>query len=447
MPTRPLTDKFCDRVKPPAAGRVEYFDATVGALALRVTATGHKSWNVFYTMHGRDRRYTIGGYPAFSLKAARKAAGEALQLKEQGIDPGAAKKAQRETRPDTFEAVARDYLARYVEENTAASTYRETTRILERDVIPAWRGRAIASISRADVNALVGRIAKRGAKVQANRTVARLRTLFNWAASQGYVADSPLRGVKLPTKERERERVLTDDEIKWFWQACGALGRDGWPFGPLFKLLLLTAQRRDEVGAVVWSELDLEKRLWTIPRERAKNDRTHDVQLSDPAVEILTALRARRDQNLLLKDSPLIFTTNGKTPVSGFSRAKENLDEEMEKLARKARGLPEEDEPCRAALKLKPGEDIPRLVPEFLLHDLRRTAATGMAGLNIPPHVVDKVLNHVSGTIRGVARVYNRFTYRDERRGALDAWGRRVMALVAPADDNIVELQKRMGSN
>jgi hypothetical protein len=136
-----------------------------------------------------------------------------------------------------------------------------------------------------------------------------------------------------------------------------------------------------------------------------------------------------------------LFTTNGRTPVSGFSRAKTRLDAEMERQARKARGLPVDDEDYRKTLKLKRSQELPRLVSDFIVHDLRRTATTGMAGLKIAPHVVDKILNHVSGTIRGVAAVYNRFEYTDERRAALDAWGRYVDNLLTPAPANVVALR------
>jgi integrase len=170
----------------------------------------------------------------------------------------------------------------------------------------------------------------------------------------------------------------------------------------------LTAQRRDEVGGMEWAEIDIARRLWTIPREKAKNDRAHEVHLSALAVEIIEALPK-------IADHRFVFTTTGRAPVSGFSRSKEALDRWMGELA----GAP---------------------IEPWILHDLRRTAATGMARLNIPPHVVDRVLNHVSGTIRGVAAVYNRHAYLDERRAALEAWSRHVESLVRPSPSNVVEL-------
>jgi integrase len=214
---------------------------------------------------------------------------------------------------------------------------------------------------------------------------------------------------------------LTDEEIRWFWQGCGEIG---WPFGPLFLLLLLTAQRRDEVGGMRCSEVDLDNQIWTLPRQRAKGDREHEVHLSDAAIDVLRSL-PRIASNSIGQDG-LVFTTNGRTPVSGFGNAKRRLDVIMAEARRRSLGLPERTK-----------------IPDWRLHDLRRTAATGMARLNFPPHVVEKVLNHVSGTIRGVAAVYNRFEYLEERRAALEAWGRYVWNLVSPADAKIIQISRR----
>jgi integrase len=180
-------------------------------------------------------------------------------------------------------------------------------------------------------------------------------------------------------------------------------------------LLLLTAQRRDEVGGLEWSEIDFDKKGWTIPRDRAKNDRSHEVHLSDAAVSVLRSIPR--------VGNGAVFTTNGRT-VSGFSHGKNLLDAAMLAAQRDELGAQAE------------------AIPHWILHDLRRTAATGMARLNIAPHVVDKILNHVSGTIRGVAAVYNRFEYLDERRAALEAWGQYVTGLVKPAQANVIILRR-----
>lgn len=420
MPRKKLTDLFVEGLRAPSSGRVEYFDTTFPALALRITDKGHKSWSLFYRAGGRLRRYTIGAYPAFKPADARKGASTALHRVEAGGDPGAEKKARRDANSaaDHFGHVARQYLDRQVKKNTAASTYKETARIFEKDVIPAWDRRPISLITRRDVSALIDDKIAAGAEVQANRILARLRTFFGWAVEKDWISSNPCDGLKPPTKEKARDRVLSDDEIRWFWTATGELG---WPFGPLFRQLLLTAQRRDEVATIERTELDLDKRLWGIPRHKAKNDQGHDVQLSDQAIEIFRGL-----PEIVGK---FVFSTNGETPVSGFSRAKERLDALMAKAASKEAGEERKIEP-------------------WILHDLRRTATTGMARLRIAPHVVDRILNHTSGTIRGVARVYNRFDYADERRTALEAWGRYVEGLlVGDAKNNVVEILRLRGES
>jgi integrase len=413
MPTKKLTELFVERVKRPASGRVEYFDAAFGGLALRVSKHGHKSWSLHYRMNGRLRRLTLGNYPAIVPAAARREAQRALDRVRAGADPADEKKARREKfEADTFGTVAEDYLTRHLLKNNAHSTYVEAKRDLEKDALPRWRDRPIASISRREVLDLIDRIAGRGAEIQANRTLARLRALFNWAITKDRLTESPVSRIKPPTKERTRDRVLTDAELRWMWIACEEIG---WPFGPLTKLLALTGQRRDEVASMEWNELNFERRAWTMPGQKTKNNRGHEIQLSDAALNVLNSIPQ------LAKE--LIFTTTGQTAVSGFSRAKERLDAAMVAAKREELGA-----------KCDP-------VPPWRLHDLRRTAATGMARLNFPPHVVDKVLNHLSGTIRGVAAVYNRFEYIEERRAALEAWGKLVQSLVTPAPANVIALR------
>ena len=413
MPRKRLTDLFVERLKPPQTGRDTYVDATFPGLEFRVTETGHKSFSLRYRdATGKQERYTWP-YPAFRPADARKAASAVLHRLEAGGDPAGEKRARRARRAEfgaedeTFAGVARRYLKQQVEKNTAASTYRETARIIDKDVIPVWGKRPFRSIARRDVSALIDAKAESGAEVQANRVLARLKTLFGWAVTKDLTEKNPCEGLRPPTKERARDRVLNEISIVAFWTATDELG---WPFGPLFRLLLLTAQRRDEVATMEWAEIDLERRLWSLPRERAKNDQGHDVHLSTQAAAILAALPH------IGGAGGYIFSTNGRTPVSGFSRGKERLD-----------GL------MTASL----GQDV----EPWILHDLRRTAATGMARLKIAPHVVDRVLNHTSGTIRGVARVYNRFEYLDERKAALEAWGHAVEALVTGgARGNVVQL-------
>ena len=195
------------------------------------------------------------------------------------------------------------------------------------------------------------------------------------------LAINPAAGVKPPAVEKSRDRVLSEDEIKAFWTGCDKLG---WPFGPAFKLMLVTGQRRDEVAGIRWDDLNIENALWTLSRTQTKSDRLHEVPLSSLALEIIQSVPRTGEH---------VFTTNGRTPISGFSKAKRELDE---------------------AAKLA----------DWRIHDLRRTVASGMARIGVAPHVIEKVLNHAGGQISGVAAIYNRHGYADEKAGALDAWSR-----------------------
>jgi integrase len=408
VPTKRLTDQFVERVKPPAHGRVDYFDASFPALSLRVSEHGGKSWCLFYRINGRQRRYTLGRHPAIKPARARSLATEALNQVRTGLDPAAIKQARRDTplpEADSFEVLVRDYLERQLSKNTSSGTYKEAKRLLGKDVLPKWRRRLASNIARADAVDLIDKIAER-TPVHANRVHARLHALFNWAVEKGRLGASPMVGLKPPTKEQSRDRWLNEQEIIWFWSACERLG---YPFGRLFQMLLLSAQRRDEVGLMEWTEIDLGKRIWTVPGEKAKSARVHDVPLSDLAIEVLQSCpRLGRH----------VFVGRGGVAATGFSYAKKALDAAM--------------------LEVSGGVEI----PPFILHDLRRSAASHMAKLNVPPHVVDRILDHTAGTIRGVAAIYNRFEYFPERQAALAAWGKRIGGLVSSSPDNVVALVK-----
>ena len=193
----------------------------------------------------------------------------------------------------------------------------------------------------------------------------------------------------MPGTETARDRILTDDELCAVWSAAT---EQGGLFAPVFKLLILTGQRRNEVAGMEWRELDLPGMLWKLPRGRVKNDSGHEVPLSDPAIAIIDGVPRVSGRELL-------FTTTGNTPISGFSKAKLEIDE--------ASG-----------------------VEDWTIHDLRRTVASGMARLGVSLPVIEKILNHTSGSFRGVVGIYQRHSYADEKRAALDLWGAHVARLV-----------------
>jgi integrase len=237
--------------------------------------------------------------------------------------------------------------------------------------------------------------------------------MFNWLVERDVLAANPCAGLKAPTAETSRDRVLSDDEIKQVWKASEAIG---WPFGPFVKLLLLLGQRREEVAAMRWSEVDIDKALWTIPASRAKNGVAHEVPLSAPAVAILKKLPKVKGEKGAVT---YVLSTTGDTSISGYARAKDRVDEEILKAMRKAAAEAGKD-PDKVE-----GPD------RWTLHDLRRTLASGMAklGTNLP--VIERILNHVSGSFGGIVGVYQRHSFSDEKRAALETWGRFVERLVS----------------
>jgi integrase len=424
-----LTVKAIDAMKP-GPTRQEVPDGGLPGLYFVVQPSGTTSWAVRYRADGKPRKMTIGAYPLFGLAQARDAAREALQAVAKGRDPGAEKieaKAAPAVEVDNVEKVFDEFVTRHVRAKNKAQTADNVARIIEREIKPAWKGRSIQAITRRDVRTMLDGMVDRGAPYMANRTHALLRKFFNWAIERDIVQTSPIANTSAPADEESRDRVLSDDEIKLVWHAAKAIG---WPFGPMTQLLLLTGQRRDEVASATWAEFDLdaEQPTWTIPKERAKNGTAHTVALAPAAIEILKALPRIKDSK---GNARFILTTTGETPISGYSRGKSALDTKMLELAKKD------------AIEAGDDPDKVELVP-WRFHDLRRTAASGMAGLGIPPHVVEKLLNHRSGTIKGVAAVYNRHDYGNERRQALQAWASRVAAIIADKNtSNVVTLHGR----
>lgn len=387
MPTLKLSATKVDKTPPPLSGRTELWDSQTRGLGLRITPSGTKTWVMMYRVDGKQRRLTLGRYPDLSLSDARTEATKHLTTIAKGADPvdvrDAEKRDRIEKRSNRLDHVSAEFIERYAKPKNRS--WKETERILNREVIPDWGKRSVADIKRRDVITLIDNISDR-APFMANRTLSAIRRFFNWCVERDLIEINPASGVKPPAVEKSRDRVLTDDEIKAFWTGCDKLG---WPFGPAFKLMLTTGQRRDEVACMRWDDLDTENALWTLLREQTKSDRLHEVPLSSLALQILETVPRMGEH---------VFTTNGRTSISGFSKAKRELDE---------------------ASKLT----------DWRLHDLRRTVASGMARIGIAPHVIEKVLNHAGGQISGVAAIYNRHGYSDEKQRALDAWANSLVAL------------------
>jgi integrase len=410
---RALTARAVEATKPDPAKRLEIPDGGLGGLYLVIQPGGAKSWAVRYRAGGKPRKLTLGNHPRLGLAEARSAAREALRAASEGGDPAGEKQAARaaaktapkdgEPDPATFKALVADFIRRHASKNRSAA---QTERIMRVEVLPAWGDRRSDSITRGEVIELLDRIVDRGAPTMANRTLAAVRKAFNWAVARGALATSPCQGVKMPTEETARDRTLTDDELRWLWAATGRMGA---PFGPLFRVMLIAGQREGEVAGMAEAEID--GATWTLAPERTKNGRRHIVHMAEAALaEIARVPRIKGEMRY-------IFTTTGEAPVSGWGRAKQRLDTLMLAEARREAG--------------EAGRDAAAVtIPAWRLHDLRRTAASGMARAGARIEVVEKVLNHVSGSFAGVAGVYQRHEYRDEGRAALEAWASLLMRIV-----------------
>jgi len=400
MPRLKLTKRIIDDLKPMEKDQF-YWDTGITGLALKVTPKGKKTFLVQYRPGGRGtptRKMFIGPFGEVTFHKAQTEAKRILGLRAEGRDPAFEKQqAKHRAISNRFADVANDFLAKHVSQNR---TVDETTRIIKRDVLPKWGKRGIHEIGKRDVNDLLDAVVARGSHVMANRLLAVLRKLFNWSVSRGIITASPCEGISAPHREKARDRVLSNDELVAIINTARQMGG---AFGSIIKMLILTAQRRNEVSEMTWDELDLDSSQWEIPSSRTKNEKPHTVHLSEQAATLISGISSI---------GSFVFTSNGKTPFSGFSKSKKRLDDFSG-------------------------------VTNWRLHDIRRTVTSGMAKLGIAPHIADKILNHQSGTISGVAAVYQRHEFLEERKTALDVWGNYVQSLLDKTDrDNVVNIHE-----
>jgi integrase len=461
-----LTAKAIEQAKPKAA-RYEIADGKCGGLFLVVQTTGAKSWALRFRspierMNGqrKAKKLTLGtfaltpsdsepaiGHP-LTVGQARMLATAAMEDIRRGIDPTHVKRetkaaAKIEAMSDnTVDAAMVEFLRRY--RGRKKQGLRESTRLLTahyfglkpdpdrpgewkrtgNGVLKSWSGRPLGSITKHDVITLLDRLVDGGHGVTANRTLTNLKTFFDWCVKRDMREASPVAALDAPAEEVSRERVLPDPEIVALWRAAEA---DGYPFGKLMQLLLLTGARRDEMREAPRSEFELNGtsiplptggtwrgQLWTLPGARSKNGREHLVPLSPMAAEILESLPT-------IKGKGLLFTTTGETPISGLSKAKTRLHSAMLAELRKA--------------------DPNYVLEPWSPHDLRRTFYSGLQRLGFSIEIAEACVNHTSGTLRGVAKVYGRYQYLAEKTAAFEAWGRHVEALVSGRPvDNVIPL-------
>ncbi|MEH2626089.1 integrase [Bradyrhizobium sp. AZCC 1719] len=422
MPVK-LTDPHV-RHASPKDNRYEIADSQQPGLRLVVQPSGAKSWAYRYEREGgKPVKVTLGraaGPGALSLAEARNAANDASRLRSIGGDPADRRRAEkraeaariaaeeREARrkDDTVENVLARYYADHVDGLKSA---REVRRVLGRE-LKDWAKRRVDDIQRGDAIRLLDAVKAR-APVQSKRLRAYGRHFFAWCASKELTGANPFEGTAV-VKEVPRDRVLTDDELRLLLRAIERLE---WPRRQFFHLLLLTAQRLNEVGAMEWSELDLtsDTPTWVLPGSRSKNGRSHTIPLSPSAVEILTGMDR-------LANSPRVFAS------FSAARAKTAINDAMLAVVREEAEMRGDDPEATT-------------VAPWRLHDLRRTAATTMPRLGVDVVTIERVLNH---QMRGVMAVYQKYSFDREKRRALELWADFLNNLTTARESNVVPLKK-----
>ncbi len=382
-----LTKASAERLKlPEGKSELIAFDDALPGFGVRLRAGGKRTWIAQYRFGSKQRRMTLGTLETIDETEARRRAKGALSKVHLGIDPTLEKVEARAQAGVTLASVAERYLSERAAKRLKPRSLEEVERHLRKHWAPLGE-LPFKKIDRATIAAQLGKIAKDSGPFAANRARAALSAMFSWAIGEGLADANPIVGTNKATEEISRDRVLSDDELRLVWLHAGA-----GEYGAIVRLLALTGQRREEVGGMLWAELDLDAGLWTIGAPRTKNKRPHEVPLSPAAVAILRALPRREGREY-------VFGA-GVGGFQGWSNCKSALDARI----------------AEAGGKVKP----------WRLHDLRRTLATRLGDMGALPHVVESVLNHVSGHRAGVAGVYNRAAYAAEKRDALDRWAARV---------------------
>lgn len=463
-----LTDAAIRKYAPNGKRR-RIADGSVTGLFLVITPGNHRSFQMrFRVPGGRIGKLTLGRYDAsglelqqepalehigpntpLTLAAARVLAAKVIREREAGrdviADRQAAKHRQRlavQTRDVTgFAGCVRSYIDDHARKTMRGWQWAarqlgldygagaEPT-IVKAGLCDRWKDKPVASIDQADITALVSEVKRVGVPGLAVRTKGRsearargffvtLSSLFGWLVHEHVITRNPCRDVARPDNAASRDRVLSEDEIRWFWQATDLVDAPraldaARPFAPLLKLLLLTGARLDEVAGMTRAELNADRSVWSLPGSRTKNGKPHVVPLPPLARALIESVHG---------DGDLVFTTTGTSPVSGWSRMKRRLDKLMLEAARK--------------------EKADATIEPWRLHDLRRSAVTHMGELGIAPHVIELIVNHLSGTRGGIAGVYNKSTLMPERKAALERWAVHVQSLIERKPAKVITMKPK----
>ena len=412
-----LSDDKIEKLNPPDGRWAREIPDAQKGLYLALWPSGVKAWSFRYRFGDRTRKMMLGRFPDVRLAKARALAEAATRVLVSGIDPAGNDEVAVAELKDGYPAHARSFVERHCKARNRG--WKEQARqlglrpnrfrpddkdltvrlpIIPRGLADRWAQKAVTDITKKDIVAELDRLIDKGSPIAANRQLAVLRRFTGWLVERDVLTTDPCMGVKMPSAERSRDRVLSDRELGWLWRAADA---EETPIREFIHTLILTAQRRGEVAYM--REDEIEGDVWTIPGSRAKNGNPHLVPLSPQAQRVMARVMPFAHD--------IVFTTTGMGPIAGFSKLKARITRTMLDVARKDAG---------SHVKIAP----------WTLHDIRRSAGSGMAALGTPPHIVDAILNHVSGVIRGVSKTYNRHAYFDEKREALIMWSRHIDGLL-----------------
>lgn len=394
-----LTKKFIDSLTAPSSGYIIEWDDELKGFGVRIMESGTFTYVVNYrTNTGRQRRISIGRHGTITPAEARKKAIQILGEVTNNADPLEERELAR--KEITFKVLAEEYIQRHASQKRSGQ---EDIRIIKKDLLNPWGHRHTKDISRSDIIRLLYKIKDRGAPIAANRTLALVRKMFNFGIEQAMIESNPCTRIKPPSKERHRDRVLSEQEIRSFWDNINAT--DASPaIQTALQLILVTAQRPGEVLGISMSEIDMNSGWWTIPAEKSKNGLAHRVPLSPLALELIGNADSG---NGLLFPSP----KNPQIPinVNALSHA------------------------TRRNMKVFG-------IDHFTPHDLRRTAASSMASMGISRIVISKILNHAE---TGITAVYDRHGYDPEKRNSLNAWAIKLSNILSGKSGEVIPLAHR----
>jgi integrase len=373
----------------PQTGQVDYWDRLLPSFGVRVSSGGNKSFVVSTRVNGKFRRFTIKPpFPSIGLVEARAQAVQIIADAKVGITPEVRKKREEK---GTFGAVAADFMRDFAHSHR---TRKEMQRKIDVELV-AWHDRPIREITRSDIKERLREKARDGG-IAANRLLALISKIFNWAVDEEIIESSPAMRLQRPGEEKDRERVLSAEEIAVLWPAFTRLG---YPFGNLYKIMLCTGQRRGEVASMKWSQIGADG--WRLPAASAKTKVGHLVPLSSLAREIIAGLPQIGDY---------VFRAHRDAPLQGWSKAKAKLD------------------------------GLVTLPESWQVEDMRRSAATHMRSLGVDRLVIDKILNHAE---QGVTKVYDRWSADPEKAAAMERWANRLREIISgTVDSNVVAFAK-----